>query len=101
MGANGSVYVVDTTDRKIRQISPAGVVTTLAGAGTAGSAGRHDLVREIHAEHGGFQRHAGRRPRAHAQLAVPGTFRSKVDGLIVEMEQQAIRLVDIAHGDRS
>jgi biopolymer transport protein ExbB len=28
-------------------------------------------------------------------------FRSKVDGLIVEMEQQAIRLVDIAHGDRS
>jgi biopolymer transport protein ExbB len=28
-------------------------------------------------------------------------FRSKVDGLIVEMEQQAVRLVDIAHGDRS
>jgi len=28
-------------------------------------------------------------------------FRSKVDGLIVEMEQQAIRLVDIAHGDRA
>jgi biopolymer transport protein ExbB len=28
-------------------------------------------------------------------------FRSKVDGFIVEMEQQAIRLVDIAHGDRS
>jgi biopolymer transport protein ExbB len=27
-------------------------------------------------------------------------FRSKVDGLIVEMEQQAIRLVDFAHGDR-
>ena len=27
-------------------------------------------------------------------------FRAKVDGLIVEMEQQAIRLVDIAHGDR-
>jgi biopolymer transport protein ExbB len=28
-------------------------------------------------------------------------FRSKVDGLIVEMEQQAIRLVDVAHGDRN
>jgi biopolymer transport protein ExbB len=28
-------------------------------------------------------------------------FRGKVDGLIVEMEQQAIRLVDFAHGDRS
>jgi biopolymer transport protein ExbB len=27
-------------------------------------------------------------------------FRSKVDGLIVEMEQQAIKLVDFAHGER-
>jgi biopolymer transport protein ExbB len=28
-------------------------------------------------------------------------FRAKVDGLVVEMEQQAIRLVDFAHGDRN
>ena len=27
-------------------------------------------------------------------------FRAQVDGLIVEMEQQAIKLVDFAHGDR-
>jgi len=27
-------------------------------------------------------------------------FRAKVDALVVEMEQQAIRLVDFAHGDR-
>ena len=27
-------------------------------------------------------------------------FRSQVDGLIVEMEQQAIKLVDFAHGER-
>ncbi len=27
-------------------------------------------------------------------------FRSTVDGLIVEMEQQAIRLVEVVHGDR-
>ena len=27
-------------------------------------------------------------------------FRSKVDGLVVEMEQQAIKLVDYAHGER-
>lgn len=27
-------------------------------------------------------------------------FRTKVDGLLVEMEQQAIRLVEIIHGDR-
>ncbi len=28
-------------------------------------------------------------------------FRSKVDTLVIEMEQQAIKLVDFAHGDRS
>jgi biopolymer transport protein ExbB len=28
-------------------------------------------------------------------------FRSKVDSLVVEMEQQAIKLVDFAHGDRA
>jgi biopolymer transport protein ExbB len=28
-------------------------------------------------------------------------FRSKVDSLVVEMEQQAIKLVDFAHGERS
>ena len=27
-------------------------------------------------------------------------FRAKVDALVVEMEQQAIKLVDFAHGDR-
>ena len=27
-------------------------------------------------------------------------FRGKVDSLVVEMEQQAIRLVDSAHGER-
>ena len=28
-------------------------------------------------------------------------FRAKVDALIVEMEQQAIQLVDFAHGERN
>jgi biopolymer transport protein ExbB len=27
-------------------------------------------------------------------------YRSKVDTLVVEMEQQAIKLVEIVHGDR-
>ena len=27
-------------------------------------------------------------------------FRAKIDALVVEMEQQAIKLVDFAHGDR-
>jgi biopolymer transport protein ExbB len=38
-------------------------------------------------------------------IAVPSLifyrhFRHKVDGLIVEMEEQATKLVDILHGDR-
>lgn len=39
VGADGSIYVADTHNQRVRRVSPAGVITTVAGTGVAGFGG--------------------------------------------------------------
>ena len=39
VGTSGNVYIADTTNSKIRMVTSAGIITTLAGTGTTGSSG--------------------------------------------------------------
>lgn len=50
--ASGVVYVADTGSQKIRVISTAGVVTTLAGSGTAGFADGTGTAAQVNAPYG-------------------------------------------------
>jgi hypothetical protein len=39
LDSSGALYIADTANNKIRLVTAAGVITTAAGTGTAGSAG--------------------------------------------------------------
>jgi DNA-binding beta-propeller fold protein YncE len=39
-GADGSLYIADSGNHRVRRVGPIGVISTVAGTGTAGSSGR-------------------------------------------------------------
>ena len=50
--ARGWLYVADAGNKRIRRITPAGVVTTLAGTGEGGTANGHDYEAQFHGPEG-------------------------------------------------
>jgi NHL repeat len=77
--ADGGFLIADTTNNRIRRVSPAGTITTVAGTGTAGPAGD-----------GG--------PAVDAQLNAPRAVAATADGgfLIADMNNNRIRRVSPA-----
>jgi sugar lactone lactonase YvrE len=46
LAADGSLYIADSGDRRIRRVGPDGIITTVAGNGQFGSSGDGDLATE-------------------------------------------------------
>lgn len=75
--ADGSLFVADSLNYRIRRIAPDGIITTIAGTGVAGNAGD-----------GG--------PAAKAELRVVSSLTIAADGslLIAEQQNAAVRKID-------
>ena len=39
MGPDGSIYIADRDNNRVRRVDPSGIISTIAGTGTAGSGG--------------------------------------------------------------
>ncbi len=75
LGSDGSVYVADLADRRIRRITPAGEVTTVAGTGQPGSADG---------------------PAERAQLLQPTALAVDREGNLWVADQHRLRLLSVA-----
>jgi serine/threonine-protein kinase len=88
VGPDGSVYVADVLNNRIRRISNAGIITTFAGSGPVDDGqGNHG---------GGFGGDGG--PAALARLAEPGGVTVSTDGdvYVADTKNGRIRRVDAA-----
>lgn len=76
VGADGSIYIADMHNQRVRRVSPAGVITTVAGTGVAGFGGDGGAA-------------------TAAQLAAPRGLFVTADGtlLIADSNNQRIRSV--------
>ena len=77
LAADGSVYLSDMLNQRIRRIDPNGIITTIAGTGTAGFSGD-----------GG--------PASQAQLNFPGDIVAAPDGNVYFIDQDNNRIRRIA-----
>ena len=76
---DGTIYLADTTNNRVRRVGPDGTITTLAGTGVNGSAGD-----------GG--------PASQATLSQPRAVALLADGDVLVVEGVSIRRVDAASG---
>src|SRR5439155_1718972 len=79
LGLDGSLYIADNDNQRIRKVSPAGIITTVAGSGESGSSGD-----------GG--------PATAAQLSYPRGLALGPDGslYIADQDSQRVRRVSPA-----
>ena len=63
--AAGNVYIADTSNHRVRKVSPAGVITTLAGTGVPGFSGDTGQASAGPAQLSPWRRRRRRRQRLH------------------------------------
>lgn len=77
-GPDGSLYIADTVNHRIRKVAPDGIITTIAGSGPTGPKG------------GGFSGDGG--PAVEAELCFPTSVVVSADGFIFVSDSKNHRI---------